>query len=186
LRPGGLVYLSYNAMPGWARDLPFHGLVREFGRKFPDDSAAQVAFTGDLARTLVDSGVSALAASFIVKELKERPGEYTPAYLVHEFMPAAWQPLYVTEVRAAMATINLNPVGSATLSENFDWILLTEQAREKLAAITDANVRDYYLDQRFRCDVFGRGNRQLGPEERAERILWGRVCARAAAARDPL
>ncbi|HWZ68717.1 MAG TPA: class I SAM-dependent methyltransferase, partial [Stellaceae bacterium] len=23
LKPGGLVYLSYNAMPGWARDLPF-------------------------------------------------------------------------------------------------------------------------------------------------------------------
>src|SRR5437773_4671116 len=25
LKPGGLVYLSYNAMPGWARDLPFQG-----------------------------------------------------------------------------------------------------------------------------------------------------------------
>jgi SAM-dependent methyltransferase len=175
LRPGGLVYLSYNAMPGWARDLPFHGLVREFGRKLPGDSAAQVAFTGELARTLAESGVPALAASFIVKELKERPAEYTPAYLVHEFMPAAWQPLYVTEVRAAMATIDLNPVGSATLSENFDWILLTEQARETLATITDANarelVRDYYLDQRFRCDVFARGNRQLSTEDRAERIL---------------
>ena len=32
LKPGGLVYLSYNAMPGWARDLPFQGLLKEFGR----------------------------------------------------------------------------------------------------------------------------------------------------------
>ncbi|MGB9645616.1 MAG: hypothetical protein WCB44_10905, partial [Stellaceae bacterium] len=32
-------------------------------------------------------------------------------------------------------------------------------------------VRDYYLDQRFRCDVFARSNRQLGPDERAGRLL---------------
>ena len=28
LKRGGLVYLGYNAMPGWARDLPFQRLVR--------------------------------------------------------------------------------------------------------------------------------------------------------------
>src|SRR5690349_15351480 len=29
LKPGGLVYLGYNAMPGWGRDLAFQRLVRE-------------------------------------------------------------------------------------------------------------------------------------------------------------
>ena len=37
--------------------------------------------------------------------------DYAPAYLVHEFMPAAWQPLYVTEVRRDMVTIGFEPVG---------------------------------------------------------------------------
>jgi Predicted methyltransferase regulatory domain len=106
--------------------------------------------------------------------LQERPEEYALAYLVHEFMPAAWQPLYVTEVRREMATIGLQPVGSATLSENFDWMVLDEAARQTLGAITDPDarelVRDYYLDQRFRCDVFARGNRQLGLGERSGRL----------------
>ena len=66
------------------------------------------------------------------------------------------------------------PVGSATLSENFDWMVLDEEARQTLAAITDLDarelVRDYYLDQRFRCDVFARGNRRLGLDERAGRL----------------
>jgi SAM-dependent methyltransferase len=31
LKPGGLVYLSYNAMPGRAADLPFQRLVRAIG-----------------------------------------------------------------------------------------------------------------------------------------------------------
>jgi hypothetical protein len=73
-----------------------------------------------------------------------------------------------------MATIGLEPVGSATLSENLDWMVLDETACHMLAAITDPDarelVRDYYLDQRFRCDVFARANRQLGPGERAARL----------------
>jgi hypothetical protein len=90
-------------------------------------------------------------------------------------MPAAWQPLYVTEVRRDMATIGLEPVGSATLSENLDWMVLDETARQTLGAITDPDarelVRDYYLDQRFRCDVFARDNRRLGLGERTRRLL---------------
>jgi hypothetical protein len=160
-------------MPGWARDLPFQGLMREFVRTSPGDKLARLAAAVEVARTL--TGAAPLAASFIVKELQERPEDYPPAYLVHEFMPAAWQPLYVTEVRRDMATIGLEPVGSATLSENFDWMVLDEAARQALGAITDPNarelVRDYYLDQRFRCDVFARGNRQLGRDERAGRLL---------------
>ncbi len=174
LKPGGLVYLSYNAMPGWARDLPFQGLLREFGRTLPGGNFARLAGAVAAARSLAGAGVASLAASFIVKELQERPEDYPPAYLVHEFMPAAWQPLYVTEVRRDMARIGLEPVGSATLSENFDWMVLDEAARQKLGAITDPDarelVRDYYLDQRFRCDVFARGNRQLGLDERAGRL----------------
>jgi SAM-dependent methyltransferase len=175
LKPGGLVYLSYNAMPGWARDLPFQGLLREFGRTSRGDNLGRLTASAELARTLAGAGVASLAASFIIKELQERPEDYPPAYLVHEFMPPAWQPLYVTEVRRDMATIGLQPVGSATLSENFDWMVVDETARQTLGAIADPDsrelVRDYYLDQRFRCDVFARGNRQLGLGERARRLL---------------
>jgi SAM-dependent methyltransferase len=174
LKPGGLVYLSYNAMPGWTRDLPFQGLLREFGRTLQGHNSGRLAAAAELARTLAGAGVASLAASFIVKELQERPEDYPPAYLVHEFVPPAWQALYVTELRRDMAAIGLEPVGSATLSENFDWMVLDEAARQTLGAITDPDarelVRDYYLDQRFRCDVFARGNRQLGLGERTGRL----------------
>jgi SAM-dependent methyltransferase len=174
LKPGGLVYLSYNAMPGWARDLPFQGLLREFGRTIQGDNYARLAAAADLVPTLVGGGVESLATSFIVKELRERQQDYSPAYLVHEFMPAAWQPLYVTEVRRDLATIGLEPVGSATLNENFDWMVLGEGARQTLATIAEPDarelVRDYYLDQRFRRDVFARGNRRLESEEQAARL----------------
>src|SRR6202030_3302708 len=86
-----------------------------------------------------------------------------------------------------MRTTGLKPVGSTTLSENFDWMVLDEGARQTLGAIADRDarelVRDYYLEQRFRCDVFARGNRQLGVGERDGRLYCGTfVLARPAPA----
>ena len=175
LKPGGLVYVSYNAMPGWSRDLPFQRLVRELARGSSGDSAARLAAALDIIRDLAAAEVPALTPSFIVGELEQRPEDYTPAYLVHELMPSAWQPLYVTDVRAAMKTIGLTPVGSATLIENLDPLVLNANAREMLGAIADDDlrelVRDFYLDQRFRCDVFARGNRPLGGGQRGDALL---------------
>src|SRR5271169_4174113 len=187
LKPGGLVYVSYNAMPGWARDLPFQRLARELARGSSGDSAARLAAALGIIRTLAAAEVPALAPSFIVGELERRPEDYTPAYLVHEFMPGAWQPLYVTEVRAAMKTIGLAPVGSATLIENLDPLVLSGNAREVLGALADDDlrelVRDFYLDQRFRCDVFARDKRVLGGEQRCGALLTSTFAlARPAAA----
>jgi SAM-dependent methyltransferase len=187
LKPGGLVYVSYNAMPGWARDLPFQRLARELAGGSSGDSAERFAAALGIVRTLVAAEVPALAPSFIVGEIAQRPEDYTPAYLVHEFMPGAWQPLYVTEVRAAMKTIGLAPVGSATLIENLDPLVLGVKAREMLGTIADDDlrelVRDFYLDQRFRCDVFARDNRRLSGEQRCGALLARAVAlARPAAA----
>jgi SAM-dependent methyltransferase len=175
LKPGGLVYVSYNAMPGWARDLPFQRLTRELAGGFSGNSASRFAAALGIVRTLAAADVAALVPSFIVGELEQRLEDYTPPYLVHEFMPAGWQPLYVTEVRAAMKAIGFAPVGSATLIENLDPLVLRANAHEMLGAIVDEDlrelVRDFYLDQRFRCDVFARGNRRLGGEQRCDALL---------------
>lgn len=189
LKPGGLVYVGYNAMPGWARDLPFQRLVRELGETFSGGSAGRFAAAAAVARRLAGEGVPALVSSCTLGELEHRAEDYSPAYLVHEFMHGAWQPLYVTEIRADMAAIGLTPVGSATLVENFDHLVLGPAARATLAGIADPDVcelvRDFYLDQRFRRDVFARGNRRLGAGERADRLLSGTFAlARPARAAD--
>jgi hypothetical protein len=149
--------------------------MRELARGFSGNSAARVDAALEIIRALAAAEVPALTPSFIVGELEQRPQDYTPAYLVHEFMPGAWRPLYVTEVRAALAIIGLGPIGSATLLENLDSLVLSKSAREMLGAIPDNNlrelVRDFYLDQRFRCDVFARDQRRLNGEQRCDALL---------------
>jgi hypothetical protein len=106
----------------------------------------------------------------------QEPGErFSMQYLVHEFMGADWEPLCVTEVRAALVNIGLKPAGSATLMENYDSFVLGRAARESLATIDDPDTRelarDFLIDQFFRRDVFIRGGRRLEDDERRRRLL---------------
>lgn len=175
LKSGGLVYVSYNALPGWTGDLPFQHLVRALSAGGSGDSAARFASAARAIDRLADAGAASLASSYIVRELRERPGDYRPGYLVHEFMHEGWRPLYVTELRRDMAEIGLMPVGSAILVENFDRWVLGRRARALVAGIADPDlrelVRDFCIDQRFRCDVFARDVEPLDAAEQGRRLF---------------
>jgi SAM-dependent methyltransferase len=175
LKSGGLVYISYNALPGWTGDLPFQHLARELASDLPGDSAARFSGAAALLGNLAEAGAPSLAASFVASELRRRPADYRPGYLVHEFMHAGWQPLYVTELRRDLKEIGLVPVGSALLAENFDGWTLGRRARKLVAGIADPDrrelVRDFCIDQRFRCDVFARDAASLSPAEQRERLM---------------
>src|SRR4029077_20733753 len=131
------------------------------------------------------AGAPILASSYLIKELRERPADYRPAYLVHEFMHAGWQPLYVTELRRDLKEIGLVPVGSALLGKNFARWCLGRRARALVAGIADPDrrelVRDFCMHQRFRCDVFARDAATLPPAEQRQRL----VTAGLALARPP-
>jgi SAM-dependent methyltransferase len=175
LKSGGLVYISYNALPGWTGDLPFQHLVRELASDFPGNSAVRFAAAAALVGRLAEAGAPSLAASFVANELHRRPADYRPGYLVHEFMHAGWRPLYVTELRREFKEIGLVPVGSALLAENFDGWMLGRRARKLVAGIADPDrrelVRDFCIDQRFRCDVFARDAAPLTPPKQRERLM---------------
>jgi hypothetical protein len=176
LAPGGLVYVSYNAMPGWAADLPFQHLVRALAAAEPGDSIAQFVAAAETIQTLKTAGAAALLASpMAAKGWEEGKGRLPGAYFVHEYLVSDWRPLYVSEARADMAGIGLTPVGSATLRDNFDNFVLRKAARAALDQIDDKDrrdlVRDYFMAQRFRRDVYARAPVTIGEDERRTRLF---------------
>ena len=181
----GLLYLGYNAMPGWAADLPFQRLLVALGRDLPGDSGARFLSAVELVRRLAAAGAPCLTASVIAPHLDDLIARHPLAYLAHEYMGSHWQPLLVTEVRDAMASIGLTPAGSAVLADNFDSFVLRRVEREALAGIDDADARelarDFLMHKRFRRDVFSRDGDELGDDERRDRI----IAARYALARPP-
>jgi len=175
LKPGGLVYVSYNAMPGWAGDGPFQHLLYALAQGGGGDSIARFAGAADLAEGLRKAGAPALAASITAVGFNEERAKRPEAYFAHEYLAPAWRPRYVDEVRREMAEIGLAPVGSATLRDNFDSFVLRAKAREALEAITDPDqrelARDYFMFQRFRRDVYGLNLRTIDDEERRQRLF---------------
>ncbi|WP_395014728.1 class I SAM-dependent methyltransferase [Dongia sp.] len=170
LKPGGLVYISYNSMPGWASDGPFQHLLYALAEDGAGDSIARFAAAAEAAEKLREAGAAALAASPTAVGFKDERAKRPEAYFAHEYLCPAWRPRYVDEVRRDMAAIGLSPVGSATLRDNFDSFVLRAKAREALEAIADPDrrelARDYFMFQRFRRDVFGLSPRPLDDDER--------------------
>ena len=174
LKPGGLVYISYNAIPGRANDLPLQRLMRALGKSFPGDSMSRFTAAATIVDRLADLKPPALAASSFLHRLRKNNKRRAEPYLVHELMSENWEALCVTQVRAEMATLGLAPVGSATLIENFDSLVLGRDARKALAAICENDVRelarDFLITQSFRSDVFVRAGRRLNEDERYQRL----------------
>jgi hypothetical protein len=175
LRPGGLVYLSYNALPGRAADLPMQRLVRAFSEAAVGTSTERVAGALRVANLLRALKAPSLAVSAMLDRVNQHNEDGAIAYIAHELLAPHWEPLCVTEVRAAMASIGLEPVGTATLPENYDTFVVAKSARAALAGFADRDLRelarDFLIDQSFRRDVFVRGAVRLGSEEQRSLML---------------
>ncbi len=174
LKPGGVAFVSYNAMPGWANDTPFQYLVREIAATRSGDSIEQFLEAMKLIADFTAAGAPGLTNSFMVTTGLERLKESLPnSYFAHEFLPPAWRPLYVTQVRADMASIGLIPAGSGSIRDNFDSFVLRRDARDALGALPQGDLReltrDFFLNERFRRDVFVRdgGFRRVDDVRRA-------------------
>ena len=175
LKPGGLLYLSYDCQPGWAGDMPLQHLLRSLTERASGDSIARLAGADRIIAALKSLGADVLSLGAMGREWDELRRKLAPGYFVHQFLPPAWKPLYVTELRKAVSGIGLMPIGSATIRENVDAFTLDRPARDLIGAATDPDLRellrDYLLMKRFRRDVFGRAVLQLDEAETRQRIV---------------
>lgn len=171
LKPGGVVYLSYNAMPGWSVSLPLQRLIIEHAELHPGRSDAQIKSAAEFIGQMkeLNSGYLTIPAlEGRLGTLKTAP----PNYLVHEYMHKHWQPMYFADVARDLADAKLDFAGSAELSANYPSVFMSA---EKLAMVEQAGdpifrqtVKDYLFNTSFRKDVFVRGARQMSQVRRLE------------------
>jgi SAM-dependent methyltransferase len=187
LKPGGRVYLSYNALPGRAADQPFQQLILALGETFQGDSVARVQAALSLARRMAKVNAAPLVASpmarLLLKPDRRGRGE---RYLAHELLNPHWRPLSVVQVRQDLAAIGLAPAGSARIMDNFDSYMLTRGAQRVLDEVDDADlrelVRDHLVNAGFRQDVYVRDPQVLGESDRLRQLRGTRFAlARPAA-----
>lgn len=170
VRPGGLVGVSYNALPVWQDGLAMQRLVSEAGRRLGTRSDRQARAGLDFVRELFTAEARTLARSPIAARLLKDPGEMSNEYLAHEFMNVHWQPCFHMEVAAAMSEAKLDYAGALRPLENFPELMMTE-AQNKLAGRFDDPmmrelVKDACAGSGLRQDLYVRGLRRLTPAAR--------------------
>jgi SAM-dependent methyltransferase len=172
LKPGGLVYVTYNALPGWTAMQPLQRLISTLAALDHERSDRRVSKAIDIVRRVCDAGAPALPAADIERLEKERD-KGNLAYLSHEYLNEHWAPCYHSDVAGDLADAKLEFIGSANLLENFPDLSLKPEQR---ALIQDAphavreTLRDYFMVRTFRRDVFVRGPRIIPDRRRDQRL----------------
>ena len=174
LRPGGLVYVTYNAMPGWAPLLPLQRWLHDLAALDPERSDLRVVRALGFAQRMAAAGARVLDPGEALGKLVSLAERGETTYLAHEYLNAAWSPLYHRDVAREMAAAKLEYVGSANLLDAFPDLSFTPDQRDLLAELPTAEARetarDLFLNRRFRPDVYVRGARRLSGAEREERL----------------
>ena len=170
VRPGGLVQVSYNSLPGWQSAIGMQRLLREAGRRLATRSDRQVEAGAEIVRSLVEANAAHLHSNRFVTSMLEYVGKSDKVYLAHEYMTEAWRPCFHADVVTAFAGAKLNWVAAAQLIENFPQLTLTDEARKVMDRFDEPVMRelvkDMCVNRSLRQDVFVRGARRLSNAER--------------------
>ena len=174
LKPGGIVYLSYNAMPGWAAVLPLQRFLVEYADAFPNRSNLQVEGAAAMIVKMEEAAARYLLNHPSLKVRLEAIKSGNRNYLVHEYMHKHWAPRYHADIARDLAAAKMDFVGSADLPFAYENLYLSEEKRALVDTMTEPAMRetmkDYFLNTSFRKDVFVRGARKLGSRKQTEAL----------------
>ena len=175
LRVGGVLYVSYNALPGWAAFAPVRRLMVEHAEVIGAKGSgivSRIEGSIEFVKELLACSSGYVQANPNAKERLARLSDQDRAYLAHEYFNRDWEPMHFASMAHRLEPAKLQYACSAHLLDHFDPINLGGRQREMLKSITDPvfreTVRDFMVNQQFRRDFWIKGARRLSPLERAE------------------
>jgi SAM-dependent methyltransferase len=160
LKPGGLLYVSYNAYPGWGAVAPLRQLLLDYASSLAGDKLANVAATIRHLQLLRDKGAAYFKENPSAGAMLDDLAGKDIRYVAHEIFVPHWSPQSFSAVARRMREAGLAFVGSASLGQNYPRpsvsieflpLLLKEKDRERAEL-----YRDYINNSFFRRDIFAK------------------------------
>jgi len=182
LKTGGMVYISYNTLPGWAGGAPLQRLYRFYADQWstlsdPPDQRLKEAYV--LANSLKEAGAGYFKANPSAVARLENAMKHPLAYGVHEYLHESWTLFYFLDLVDELRACKLDFAGSAHVLDTLERTRLPAAAREFMkeieAPLVREQLRDYWLNAGFRKDIFARGLSRLTDAERLRALMHTRV-----------
>lgn len=165
LKAGGLLLVSYNAMPGWAHLQPIRGILRQYAALRAGDSVQKVrealaylVFLRDKHGKYFEDNPR--AAAYVDGILKQ-----DIRYVAHEYLNEHWTAFYFAEVAGLFRGAGLAFVGSLPVHTNF-WDLCVRPEFQELFRTTNDRLvteahKDFCANTAFRWDLYAKAPRLM-------------------------
>jgi SAM-dependent methyltransferase len=182
LKVGGVLYISYNTMPGWAAMVPMRHLLTEHaevmaapGRGTVSRIDAAIEFAEKLLAT---NPLYARAHPQVVERIRKIK-EQNRHYLAHEYFNRDWHPMPFADMAQWLSSAKLSYACSAHYLDHVDTVNLTPDQQAFLKEVPDAmfreTVRDFMVNQQFRRDYWVKGARKLSGLDQVELLRRQRL-----------
>ncbi len=176
LKINGIVYASYNALPGTANFHPVRDFFMSYSSSYTNPSLSSVEklqASYDFLKALKSNGSLFFEANPAIKDRFDNLEQLNPQYLVHEYMNSNWTSFYFKDVAQAMKKAKCFYLSSARILSALPHSL-PENIRNLMLNIKDVDlietIRDYTFNTQFRCDIFAKGYNILDHKTAIERL----------------
>ena len=170
LKPGGLVYLSYNVTTGWSAMVPVRRLMRMLSMASAERTDIAAPGVLDFVDRLKGAGALFFQANPGLESRLTDIRRQDARYIAHEYLNQDWHPLMFADIAAEMLEAKCRYIGSATLAENIEAVTVPTDVAPLLRDAHDPVLRETLRDlgcaQTFRRDIYRKGTAAVpGPEQ---------------------
>ncbi|MBM3555308.1 MAG: methyltransferase domain-containing protein, partial [Alphaproteobacteria bacterium] len=156
---GGLVLVSYNAMPGWSAVAPLREMMLAIMDRVQGTLLDKVIGARERLRRLRDGGAYLFKAVPAASDALDEILTQDPRYLAHEYFTGHWGLFYSPDVIAAMSEAGFAFCGSLPPGLNEPALALPPGLVDMATADRPffEMLRDFSNCERLRIDVYRRG-----------------------------
>lgn len=182
LKFGGVLYISYNTMPGWTSFAPMRHLMTVHANVMGIEGHGTInRINGaiEFAEKLLTKNPLFARANPQATERLEKLKNSNRHYLAHEYFNRDWAPMHFATMADWLKPCKLQYACSASYLDHLDRLNLSADQQAFLSEIPDSTLkettRDFLVNKQFRSDYWVKGARKLNAFERAEALRAVRV-----------
>lgn len=182
LKVGGVLYISYNTLPGWAAFAPMRHLMTEHAEILGSEGRGIVSRIDgalDFVEKLLAVNPQFAQINSNVSTRMQALKDHNRHYLAHEYFNRDWHPMHFSTMAKWLEGAKVQFACSANYLDAVEVINLTTEQQAFLKEIPDPmfrqTTRDFMVNQQFRKDYWVKGARKMSALEQAEALRAQKV-----------
>lgn len=178
LRPGGVLYVHYDTMPGSAAHIPLHKLMSLFNQMGPGTEGGtpgRVRAALQFVKDITDIYPAYPAEAPLLAVLLDELSKANPQEVANKYFNPHWAPTYFADLCQQLQAARLDWACTATPAQTIQVLQAAAEDKQLLACTThpvpQQQMGDFMANRDARCDIFVRGARRLGSMEQRRHLM---------------